>query len=68
VAWAICSFRASLDRRAFLARRYALTQTGETERHTVVKPGAAASQREGKTTPSVDLTPPAAAGDLMVLF
>ncbi len=32
------------------------------------KPGEAGSIRKGKTTPSVDRTPPAAAGDLMVLF
>ena len=32
------------------------------------KPSAAGSIWKGKTTPSVNLTPPAAADDLMVLF
>jgi hypothetical protein len=33
-----------------------------------IKPGAAGSIWKGKTTPSVDRTPVAAADDLMVLF
>ena len=32
------------------------------------KPNEVGLGRKGKTTPSVDLTPPAAADDLMVLF
>ena len=47
-------FPASLDRRASLARRYALTQTGEAEPSPMQSPTKWVCIGKGKTTPSVD--------------